>query len=220
VARRVGRHHSGWLDQDAALHRRVAAHRPDRRARLMVAIYWVFRFATPARVDHWFRKLQLVSAALFSLNHGANDAQKNMGISRRRALHGAGVSGRRRGRDGGMFIPFWIVLAAHARLASARCGRLAHHPHDGVADYQAAASPRFAAETGPRRPSSSRPCWAFRQHHARDHGSIVGVRRRQASLGGTVGGRGPDRVWAWILTIPGAAIIGCRPTSSRSVRAR
>ena len=47
---------------------------------LMVAIYWLFRRTTPTRVDHWFRKLQLVSAALFSLNHGANDAQKTMGI--------------------------------------------------------------------------------------------------------------------------------------------
>src|SRR3954449_10383895 len=47
---------------------------------LMVAILWLFRWMPPSRVDRWFRRLQLVSAAFFSLNHGANDAQKTMGI--------------------------------------------------------------------------------------------------------------------------------------------
>jgi len=47
---------------------------------LMTAIYWIFRRVPPGRVDHWFRRLQLVSAAGFSLMHGANDAQKTMGI--------------------------------------------------------------------------------------------------------------------------------------------
>src|SRR4051794_12823675 len=47
---------------------------------LMTAIFWVFRRVPPGRVDHWFRRLQLVSAAGFSLMHGANDAQKTMGI--------------------------------------------------------------------------------------------------------------------------------------------
>jgi inorganic phosphate transporter, PiT family len=47
---------------------------------VMIAIYWIFRDSTPTRVDRWFRKLQLVSAAGYSLMHGANDAQKTMGI--------------------------------------------------------------------------------------------------------------------------------------------
>jgi PiT family inorganic phosphate transporter len=47
---------------------------------VMTAIFWIFRDSTPARVDRWFRKLQLVSAAAYSLMHGANDAQKTMGI--------------------------------------------------------------------------------------------------------------------------------------------
>src|SRR5215218_11473507 len=47
---------------------------------LMTAIFWAFRWVPPGRVDHWFRRLQLVSAAAFSLMHGANDAQKTMGI--------------------------------------------------------------------------------------------------------------------------------------------
>src|SRR5688572_19015494 len=47
---------------------------------LMTSIFWIFRWTPPSRVDRWFRRLQLVSAAFFSLNHGANDAQKTMGI--------------------------------------------------------------------------------------------------------------------------------------------
>jgi PiT family inorganic phosphate transporter len=47
---------------------------------LMVAIAWLLRRRTPGKVDRWFRRLQLVSAALFSLGHGGNDAQKTMGI--------------------------------------------------------------------------------------------------------------------------------------------
>src|SRR5712692_118709 len=47
---------------------------------LMTATFWLFRNVVPRRVDKWFRRLQLVSAALFSLSHGTNDAQKTMGI--------------------------------------------------------------------------------------------------------------------------------------------
>lgn len=47
---------------------------------LMTAVAWIFRRFTPSRVDKWFRRLQLVSAAAFSLSHGTNDAQKTMGI--------------------------------------------------------------------------------------------------------------------------------------------
>jgi PiT family inorganic phosphate transporter len=46
----------------------------------MVAVSWIFRRATPSRIDGWFRRLQLFSAAVFSLSHGGNDAQKTMGI--------------------------------------------------------------------------------------------------------------------------------------------
>src|SRR4029434_5124264 len=46
----------------------------------MVLIYWLCRGTAPSRVDRLFRKLQLVSAALYSLGHGSNDAQKTMGI--------------------------------------------------------------------------------------------------------------------------------------------
>ena len=47
---------------------------------LMVVVYWLFRNSTPSRMDKYFRKLQLLSAAAFSLAHGSNDAQKTAGI--------------------------------------------------------------------------------------------------------------------------------------------
>ncbi len=76
---------------------------------LMVAVYWIFRHATPQRVDRYFRKLQLLSAAAFSLGHGTNDAQKTMGII-------AGVLFTS-GLLNSFFIPFWVVLMAHAAIA-------------------------------------------------------------------------------------------------------
>src|SRR3990167_1570811 len=77
---------------------------------LSVVTLWMFRGFSPRRVDTWFRRLQLVSAALYSLGHGTNDAQKTMGIV-------AGVL-----FTGGYLevftIPFWVIIAAHAAIAA------------------------------------------------------------------------------------------------------
>ena len=111
----------------------------------MTAIFWIFRWTPPSRVDRWFRRLQLLSAAFFSLNHGANDAQKTMGIIAG-VLFAAGYIET-------FYIPFWVVLvgargdrARHARR------RLADHPHDGIEDHQAAAGRRLRG--GDRRGAS------------------------------------------------------------------
>ena len=63
----------------------------------------------PGRVDGWFRRLQLVSAAFYSLGHGANDAQKTMGIIAG-LLFAAGYLGSE------FYVPFWVILAAHAAI--------------------------------------------------------------------------------------------------------
>src|SRR5436190_13035203 len=75
---------------------------------LMTAILWIFRWTPPSRVDRWFRRLQLVSAAFFSLNHGANDAQKTMGIIAG-ILFAAGYIQT-------FYVPFWVVLLAHTAI--------------------------------------------------------------------------------------------------------
>src|SRR5262245_25533898 len=75
---------------------------------MMTSIFWLFRWTPPSRVNRWFRRLQLLSAAFFSLNHGANDAQKTMGIIAG-VLFAAGYIQK-------FEIPFWVVLAAHAAI--------------------------------------------------------------------------------------------------------
>ncbi len=76
---------------------------------LMVGVYWTFRDARPSRVDRLFRRMQLLSAAAYSLGHGTNDAQKTMGIVAI-LLFSTGYLG------GQFYVPFWVVLAAHAAM--------------------------------------------------------------------------------------------------------
>ena len=79
---------------------------------VMNSVYFFFANTTPSRVDRWFRRLQLASAAAFSLMHGANDAQKTMGI-----IAGALVTGGYlQLEDGELPIPFWVVIAAHTAI--------------------------------------------------------------------------------------------------------
>jgi PiT family inorganic phosphate transporter len=77
-------------------------------AGLMIAVYWVFRHWAPLRVDQHFRRLQLFSAAAFSLGHGTNDAQKTMGVMAS-VLFTAGLIDH-------FYVPFWVVLMAHAAI--------------------------------------------------------------------------------------------------------
>src|SRR6186997_3195030 len=81
---------------------------------LMTASFWIFRNASPRRVDGFFRKMQLLSAAGFSLMHGANDAQKTMGI-----IAGALFTGGYLEREPGgtLPIPYWVILLANAAIA-------------------------------------------------------------------------------------------------------
>src|SRR5439155_15220923 len=76
---------------------------------LMLATVWTFSRATPGRVDWIFRRMQLVSAAAYSLGHGTNDAQKTMGIIAV-LLFSTGHLGPE------FYVPFWVILAAHAAI--------------------------------------------------------------------------------------------------------
>src|SRR6188472_1283564 len=108
---------------------------------LMTAIFWIFRRTPPSRVDRWFRRLQLLSAAFFSLNHGANDAQKTMGIIAG-VLFAAGYIQK-------FYIPFWVVLAAHASIALGTLSggwRIIHTMGSKITRLQPVGG--FAAETG------------------------------------------------------------------------
>ena len=81
----------------------------------MVVVYWLFRKWSPSRVDKTFRRGQLLSAALFSLGHGGNDAQKTMGIITAVLVSGGMIAN---GPNGALpDIPLWVVLGAHASIA-------------------------------------------------------------------------------------------------------
>ncbi len=175
---------------------------------LMVIVYWVFRHFSAARVDKIFRRGQLLSAAAFSLGHGGNDAQKTMGIITA-VLTAGGVWGLNYGPNGTLpAIPVSVVLAAHAAIAlgtlsggwrivrtmGTRITKL--KPVGGFcAETAAALTLAYVTLTGT--PVSTTHTIT---------GSIVGVgaTRRLSAVKWGVAGR---IVWAWILTIPAAALM-------------
>ena len=167
---------------------------------LMVAIHWLLRWTPPSRVDRWFRRLQLISAAFFSLNHGANDAQKTMGII-------AGVLYTAHYIET-FSIPFWVVLIAHTAISLGTLAggwRIIHTMGSKITKLQPVGG--FAAETGAAIALliATRTGVPVSTTHAIT-GAIVGVgatRRLSAVRWGVAG----QIVWAWILTIPAAFTI-------------
>jgi PiT family inorganic phosphate transporter len=167
---------------------------------LMVAIHWIFRWTPPSRVDRWFRRLQLLSAAFFSLNHGANDAQKTMGIV-------AGVLFTA-GYIQTFYIPFWVILIAHTAIGLGTLAggwRIIHTMGSKITKLQPVGG--FAAETGAAIALliATQTGVPVSTTHAIT-GAIVGVgatRRLSAVRWGVAG----QIVWAWVLTIPAAFLI-------------
>ena len=162
---------------------------------LMTAILWLFRRMRPSRVDNSFRRLQLVSAAFFSLNHGANDAQKTMGIIASILLASGHIDR--------FYVPFWVIISAHAAIALGTLAggwRIIHTMGAKITKLQPVGG--FAAETGAA--FALLIATHFGVPVSTTHaitGSIVGVgatRRVQAVRWGVAG----QIVWAWVLTIP------------------
>jgi PiT family inorganic phosphate transporter len=76
---------------------------------MMVLVAWVFRRSHPGRIDRWFRRLQFLSAAMFSLGHGANDAQKTMGIILALLIAKGYVGAKAE-------VPLWVILASQTAM--------------------------------------------------------------------------------------------------------
>jgi inorganic phosphate transporter, PiT family len=173
---------------------------------LMTLSLWVFRHATPRRVDGFFRKMQLVSAAGFSLMHGANDAQKTMGIIAGALFTGGFLP---LGTDGKLPIPFWVVLLAHTAIGLGTLSggwRIIQTMGSKITKLQPIGG--FAAETGAAVAiyGATMLGVGISTTHTIT-GAIVGVgatRRLSAVRWGVAG----QIVWAWILTIPASALIG------------
>ena len=166
---------------------------------MMVAVSWICRRTTPAKVDRWFRRLQLLSAAAYSLGHGGNDAQKTMGIILM-LLIAAGLSGP---QDP---IPMWVVICCYVaislgtlfggwrivRTMGQKITKL--KPVGGFCAESGGAMTLFLA-TGLGIPGSTTHTIT---------GSIVGVGSTQSAAAVRWGVAG-NIVLAWILTIPCAA---------------
>ncbi len=172
---------------------------------LMGLSLWAFQASTPRKVDGFFRKMQLVSAAGFSLMHGANDAQKTMGI-----ISGALVTGGfLQLENGELPIPFPVVLLAHTAIGLGTLSggwRIIHTMGSKITKLQPIGG--FAAETGAA--SAVYLATMLGVGISTTHtitGAIVGVgstRRLSAVRWGIAG----QIVWAWVLTIPASAAIG------------
>jgi inorganic phosphate transporter, PiT family len=168
---------------------------------LMSTIYWTLHGVPPMRVDRWFRRMQLMSAAAYSLMHGANDAQKTMGI-----ITGALVTG---GYLPSFHVPIWVVLMAHTAIGLGTLSggwRIIKTMGSKITKLQPPGG--FAAETGAA--VAIYTATALGVGISTTHtitGAIIGVgatRRLSAVRWGVAG----QIVWAWILTIPASATIG------------
>jgi inorganic phosphate transporter, PiT family len=162
---------------------------------LMTGIFWLFRRTPPGTVDHWFRRLQLLSAAAFSLSHGTNDAQKTMGIVASLLLTAHYIDH--------FYVPDWVILSAGAAIALGTLAggwRIIHTMGSKITKLQPVGG--FAAETGAAIAvfTATYLGVGVSTTHAIT-GSIVGVgstRRMSAVRWGVAG----QIMWAWILTIP------------------
>jgi inorganic phosphate transporter, PiT family len=162
---------------------------------LMITVTWIFRRWNPFRLDKLFRRLQLLSAGLYSLGHGGNDAQKTMGI-----ITGLLVASGRLER---FEVPLWVILISHAAIAlgtmfggwrivktmGSRITKL--QPFGGFCAETAGAITLVGATLSGIPVSTTHTIT----------GAIVGVgaTKRVSAVKWGVAGR---IVWAWVLTIP------------------
>ena len=164
-------------------------------------VYRIFRSSPRTLVDGFFRKGQLVSAAMYSLGHGGNDAQKTMGIIAS-LLFSAGLLGEK------FYVPFWVVITCHSAIAlgtmlggwrivktmGQKVAKLT--PVDGFCAETGAATVLYAASALGVPISTTHTIT----------GAIMGIgsmKRFSAVRWGVAG----TIVWAWIITIPCSALI-------------
>lgn len=172
-----------------------------------IAGYWLLRKQTPQSVDKWFRKLQLLSAAAYSLGHGGNDAQKTMGIVAG-ALYTAGLMSRADMAGNWGKFHYWIIIAANGAIAAGTYlggWRIVHtmgskitklKPFGGFCAESAGALTLFGTAMAGIPVSTTHTIT----------GAIVGVGAVHR-LSAVRWGVARRIVWAWILTIPASATV-------------
>ncbi len=168
---------------------------------LMIAVSWIFHRSTPKRVERWFRYLQFVSAAFYSIGHGGNDAQKTMGIIWMLLITAGHATNDEH-------LPFWVILVCQVaiglgtlfggwRIVKTMGMKITKlKPVGGFCASASGAITLFVA-TGLGIPVSTTHTIT---------GSIVGVGSAR-SFNAVRWGVAGNIVWAWLFTIPGSAFI-------------
>jgi PiT family inorganic phosphate transporter len=174
----------------------------------VILLMWVFRRVAPMKVDRWFRRAQLVSAAAYSLGHGTNDAQKTMGIIAALLYATIWKTHQAAFAAGTEKFPFWIVLVCHLAIAlgtiaggwrivktmGMRITKL--RPFDGACAELAAATSLFTSAHMGIPVSTTHTIT----------GAIVGVGAVHR-LSAVRWGIARQVVWAWVLTIPCSGLV-------------
>jgi len=168
---------------------------------LMIGVHWLFRESTPKEMDVYFRRLQLVSSAIFSYSHGSNDAQKTMGI-----ITGVLVTS---GYLKTFHVPYWVVISAYAaiglgtmsggwRIVRTMGTKLTRLKPRGGFCAEAAAASSILFSTYLHMPVSTTHVTA---------GAIAGVGSiyRPKAVRWRIA---TSILWAWLMTIPAAGVVG------------
>lgn len=169
---------------------------------ILVGVAWVFKRARPAKVDKWFRRLQLVSAGAYSLGHGGNDSQKTIGIIWM-LLIATGYQ-----QASAVSPPVWVIVACYLTIGlGTLMGGWRIVKTMGMKITKLKPVGGFCAETGGA--ITLFLATTFGIPVSTTHtitGAIVGVgsvERASAVRWGVAG----NIVWAWVLTIPATAIV-------------
>ncbi|KDP84420.1 anion permease [Cupriavidus basilensis] len=169
---------------------------------MMVIVAWTFFRTPPSRVDRWFRRLQLISASLYSLGHGGNDAQKTIGIIWMLLIASGHVA------QGGAEPPIWVIVSCYVAIGMGTMfggWRIVRTMGQKITKLKPVGG--FCAETGGAITlfiASALGVPVSTTHTIT--GAIVGVgsvQKMSAVRWGVAG----NIVWAWVLTIPASAFM-------------
>ncbi len=169
---------------------------------LVLAVSWIFVKASPLAVDRYFRGLQFVSASLYSLGHGGNDAQKTMGIIAV-LLYSHGQLG------GEFYVPLWVILSCQAAMGIGTLfggWRIVHTMGSRITRLQPVQG--FCAETGGALTLFGATALGIPVSTTHTiTGAIIGVgaARRVSAVRWSVA---QNIVVAWVVTLPASALIG------------
>jgi PiT family inorganic phosphate transporter len=168
---------------------------------MMVLVSWLFVRSTPRRIDKWFRRMQLLSASMYSLGHGGNDAQKTMGVIWMLLIAG----GYSKANDG---LPWWVIVGCYCAMSLGTLiggWRIVKTMGQKITKLKPVGG--FCAETGGA--ITLFMATALGVPVSTTHtitGAIVGVgsvKKTSAVRWGVAG----NIVWAWIFTIPASAFV-------------